>query len=165
MGTDQVGKALRKHVATTIGVGTTQSADRQVDIDRPAVSGQIHEEAGVVAVLPVRDPATQGTYRCRPDALDGQSDVWRRRFLFLDAQTETPEEFPHRCATPRQTAAKGFAACRETPPGRGSVARNLRETPFYPGDDRGRTRLGKRSANTRRRQAEFTQRNRRTNSW
>src|SRR5690606_40775859 len=60
MGTDELGKAFGEYTAATGGVVAAESAHGQVDIDRSTVGGQVHEEAGVLAMLPPRDSTTQG---------------------------------------------------------------------------------------------------------
>lgn len=102
-----------------------------MDVHRPAVSGKVHQEAGVVAVFAMGDAATQGASRSRPDALNGEDDVGRRRRLLLDFQTEAPKEFPHGRATPWLMAAKVFAAYQEIPPDRDLPAPKLRETLMF----------------------------------
>src|SRR5690606_12499092 len=138
MGADELGKAFGEDAPATGAVCASKPANGEVDVDCSTVGGQVHEETGVMAMLPPRDSTTQGALGARPGAPDGEGDVARRRLLLLDVQSQASEEFPHSRATPWQLTAKGFAAFQEIPPGHHLLAPKLRETQFEIGVDTGR---------------------------
>src|SRR5690606_27781017 len=88
MGTDQLGNAFSKHAPTTPRIGTTKSPDQQLDVDRPAVSGQIHQQPCIAAVPATGDATAQRARRSRSGALGGDGNVCRGKFLLPDDQTD-----------------------------------------------------------------------------
>src|SRR5690606_38518938 len=100
MGTDQLGKAFSKHAPTTPRIGTTKSPDQQLDVDRPAVSGQIHQQPCIAAVPATGDATAQRARRSRSGALGGDGNVCRGKFLLPDDQTDASKKSPH-TAKPR----------------------------------------------------------------
>lgn len=106
MGTDQSGEAFRKHARATGTIGTTKSAQQQLNVDRPAVRGRVHQQTDIVAVLATGDTTAQGTRRTGPHALGGDGNVCRRRFLLPERQTDTSQKPLQIARTPRQAAAK-----------------------------------------------------------
>src|SRR5690606_5052016 len=87
-------------------IGTTKSAQQQLNVDRPAVRGRVHQQTDIVAVLATGDTTAQGTRRTGPHALGGDGNVCRRRFLLPERQTDTSQKPLQIARTPRQAAAK-----------------------------------------------------------
>src|SRR5690606_26889903 len=105
MGTDQLGKAFSKHAPTTPRIGTTKSPDQQLDVDRPAVSGQIHQQPCIAAVPATGDATAQRARRSRSGALGGDGNVCRGKFLLPDDQTDASKKSPH-TAKPRSKGSQ-----------------------------------------------------------
>src|SRR5690606_15003836 len=78
----------------------TKSPDQQLDVDRPAVSGQIHQQPCIAAVPATGDATAQRARRSRSGALGGDGNVCRGKFLLPDDQTDASKKPPH-AAKPR----------------------------------------------------------------
>src|SRR5690606_15921636 len=94
-------------------IGTTKSPDQQLDVDRPAVSGQIHQQPCIAAVPATGDATAQRARRSRSGALGGDGNVCRGKFLLPDDQTDASKKSPHTAKPRSKRSQRGSQLSRK----------------------------------------------------
>src|SRR5690606_25984104 len=81
MGTDQSRETFCKHAAATGRILAPKPSHHQLNVHRPAVRGQVHQEPGIAAVPAAGDAAARRTWGVGLCTLDGDGNVCWRKLL------------------------------------------------------------------------------------
>src|SRR5690606_20288956 len=85
----------------------------QLNVHRPAVRGQVHQEPGIAAVPAAGDAAARRTWGVGLCTLDGDGNVCWRKLLMPNDQTATSKKSPHTAKLHAKQSQRGSRlSCR-----------------------------------------------------
>ena len=95
MGTDQSRETFGEHAAATGRILATKPSHHQLNVHRPAVRGQVHQEPAIAAVPAAGDTAARRTWGANLHALDGYGNVCWRKLRMPNGQSDASKKSPH----------------------------------------------------------------------
>src|SRR5690606_13083360 len=113
MGTDQSRETFCKHAAATGRILAPKPSHHQLNVHRPAVRGQVHQEPGIAAVPAAGDAAARRTWDVGLCTLDGDGNVCWRKLRMPNGQSDASKKSPHTAKPHAKQSQRGSRLSRK----------------------------------------------------